>query len=596
MSKLRVVAASALVGALALGFSATTVAQPMQPRLPAAPGAVEDPTPFPADLVADSGDEEIAGQIAVDLRDDLSASDIADLDRTYGVVLRPDSAWGDTHDKIDVADVDVASEDALVAKLSADPRVESAERMSLLRASFVPNDPLYESKQWNLKRVGAETAWDYTCGRGVTVAVIDTGVACFDKGPFSRGSDLSGTRCTAGYNFVDNSPDAYDDHGHGTHVAGTIAQTTNNGVGAAGLAYCATLMPVKVLSRQGFGTVAGVAEGIRFAADNGADVINMSLGGPVASRAIANAVKHAIDKGVVVVAAAGNSGRSVGYPAAYPGVIAVSATDSNDKIAWFSSRGPEVTIGAPGVGITQQTICDGGKNKCELFGTFNGTSMASPHVAGVVAMIESMGITSPVAVRAELASTATPKDDAKLYGAGILNGGGAVSNAHWSHLKLRLGALGLFLLVVARRIKRRGGAVSRSPLALVGALVGSVGLAPFLPLTGLAALAGSWRTAVELAMRPLGDWDLLLSTGAHRWLLLASAVPVVVGTMLFFGNKSLRLVVGGLALGTSALCAQLAFSGDAAFVGGAFLMRVWMVVSVLLALWIARIGLDSKRA
>ncbi len=596
MSKLRIVAASALLGVVALGVSATTVAQPSQPRAPATAGAVEDTTAFPADLVTDSGDEEIAGEIAVDLRDDISAADIADLDRTYGVVLRPDCAGGDAQDKFVVADGVVASEDTIGAKLSAVARVESAERMARLRASFVPNDPLYESKQWNLKRVGAETAWDYTCGRGVTVAVIDTGVACFDKGPFSRGSDLSGTRCTAGYNFVDNSPDAYDDHGHGTHVAGTIAQTTNNGVGAAGLAYCATLMPVKVLSRQGFGTVAGVAEGIRFAADNGADVINMSLGGPVASRAIANAVKHAIDKGVVVVAAAGNSGRSVGYPAAYPGVIAVSATDSNDKIAWFSSRGPEVTIGAPGVGITQQTICDGGKNKCELFGTFNGTSMASPHVAGVVAMIESMGITAPAAVRAELASTATPKDDAKLYGAGILNGGGAVSDAHWSHLKLRFGALAVFLLVVARRIKRRGGTMSRSPLAIFGALIGGVGLLPFLPLTSLAARAASWRTAVDLAMRPLGEWDLLWSAGAHRWLLLASAIPVVLGTMFFFGHKGPRFVVGGLALGTAALCAQLAFSGDVAFVGGAFLMRVWMIVSVLLSLWIARIGLDSKRA
>jgi serine protease len=596
MSKLRIVAAASLVGAVALGVSAITLADRDRAHDAATAPAVEAPTSFPADLVTESGDDELAGEIAVDLRDDVSADDVADLDRKYGVVLRADSAWGATHDKIDIADVDVANEDSILAKLSSDPRVESAERMALVRASFVPNDPLYESKQWNLKRVGAETAWDYTCGRGVTVAVIDTGVACFDKGPFSRGSDLSGTRCTAGYNFVDNTPDAYDDHGHGTHVAGTIAQTTNNGVGAAGLAYCATLMPVKVLSKQGFGTVAGVAEGIRFAADNGADVINMSLGGPVASRAIANAVKFAIGKGVVVVAAAGNSGRSVGYPAAYPGVIAVSATDSSDKIAWFSSRGPEVTIGAPGVGITQQTVCDGGKNKCELFGTFNGTSMASPHVAGVVAMIESMGVTSPAAVRAELASTATPKDDAKLYGAGILNGGAAVSDAHWSHVKLRVGALALLALLVARRIRKRGGAMTGSPLALFGALVGGVGLLPFLPLTGLVARAASWRMAAELAMRPLGEWDLSWGAGSHRWLLLASAIPVVVGTMFFFGHKSLRFVVGGLALGTAALCAQLAFSGDVAFVGGPFLMRVWMVVSTLVALWIARIGLDVKRA
>ena len=177
-----------------------------------------------------------------------------------------------------------------------------------------------------------------------------------------------------------------------------------------------------------------------------------------------------------------------------------------------------------------------------------------------------------------------------------MNGGAAVADAHWSHVKIRLGALALLALLVARRIKRRGGAMTRSPLALFGALVGGVGLVPFLPLTGLAAHAASWRTAAELAMRPLGEWDLLWSAGAHRWLLLASAIPVVVGTMFFFGNRSLRFVIGGLALGTAALCAQLAFSGDAAFVGGAFLMRVWMGVSVLASLWIARIGLDAKRA
>ncbi len=156
--------------------------------------------------------------------------------------------------------------------------------MALFRASFVPDDPLYASKQWHLARVGAESAWRYTCGQGVKVAVVDTGIACFDKGPFSRGSDLAGTRCEGGWNFVDDSPEAYDDQGHGTHVAGTIAQTTNNGVGTAGLAFCATLMPIKVLNRQGFGSVADVAEGIRFAADEGAQIINMSLGGPIKSR------------------------------------------------------------------------------------------------------------------------------------------------------------------------------------------------------------------------------------------------------------------------------------------------------------------------
>ena len=120
--------------------------------------------------------------------------------------------------------------------------------MEVMRAAFVPDDPLY-AKQWHLTRVGAEKAWEYACGDGATVAIVDTGVACYDKGPFSRGTDLGGTRCENGYNFVHDTTDAYDDQGHGTHVAGTVAQTTNNGKGTAGLAYCARLMPVKVLNR-----------------------------------------------------------------------------------------------------------------------------------------------------------------------------------------------------------------------------------------------------------------------------------------------------------------------------------------------------------
>ncbi len=361
-----------------------------------------------------------------------SPADLADLAAKYDVAMRPNSAWSTTHDMLEVGYVDPAREPAVLEALSRDPRVEHAEPMAVYRETFVPNDPLYATKQWHLRRVGAEKAWGYTCGQGVTVAVIDTGVACYDHSPFSRGTDLAGTRCEGGWNFVTDTREAYDDQGHGTHVAGTIAQTTDNGVGAAGLAFCASLMPVKVLNKQGFGSVANVAEGIRFAADEGAQIINLSLGGPIKSGILKDAVDHALARGVVIVAAAGNSGKKVGWPAAYPVVVAVSATDDTDKIAWFSSRGPEVAIAAPGVGVTQQTICNGGRDKCEIFGTFNGTSMASPHVAGVAAMIEALGVTRADAVRDALfASARAPAGGANrsLYGAGILDAGAAVSRA-----------------------------------------------------------------------------------------------------------------------------------------------------------------------
>ncbi|CAN5284433.1 S8 family serine peptidase [soil metagenome] len=542
------------------------------------------------DVAPEIGDV-VQGTIAIDLEDSASDADIADIGTSIGHTLRAASDES-KEDKIELADVDPFEAATLLDRLRADSRVEHAEALSVLRATFIPDDPLYASKQWHMKKVGAESAWEYTCGRGVTVAVIDTGVACFDKGPFSRGSDLGGTRCEGGWNFIDNNADAVDDQGHGTHVAGTIAQTTNNGKGTAGLAYCATLMPVKVLNGRGWGTNVGVAQGIRYAADHGAQIINMSLGGPIKSKILEDAVKHARSKGVTIVAAAGNSGRAVGYPAAYPEVIAVSATDSNDNIAWFSSRGPEVAIGAPGVAVTQQTICDGGKNKCEIFGTFNGTSMASPHVAGAAAMIVSMGITDPDAIKATLQASANPKADAKLYGAGILDASAAAKRAWYMHLALRVIALGMLLFFVGRLIKKSGGTLAKSPFTWMGAAFGATGLLPFAPLTGLVSRLSN--PIVDLAMRPFGEWDMVFDAGLHRFLPFANALPALAGLLLFYGAKRFRTGVGGFALGSAALLTQMAITADTGFFLGSIGLRVFAVANALVCVWVARMALDKK--
>lgn len=555
--------------------------------------AGDEATSTATDVTAPSVGDFVPGEILVDVRDDASESDLADLSRIAGTALRPNSELSDD-DKFEVGDLDPAAEDAALARLSADPRVEHAEAMAIYKATFTPDDPLYESKQWHMKRVGAESAWDASCGLGVTVAVVDTGIACFDKGPFSRGTDLSGTRCEGGFNFVDKDAPGYDDQGHGTHVAGTIAQTTNNGKGTAGLAYCATLMPVKVLNKFGWGTTANVAEGIRFAADHGAQVINLSLGGPIKSDILEDAVSHAHQKGVTIVAAAGNSGRAVGYPAAYPDVIAVSATDSNDRIASFSSRGSEIAIGAPGVNVTQQTICNGGKDKCEIFGTFNGTSMASPHVAGAAAMVVASGITDPDAVRAKLQGTANAKGESNLYGAGILRADSAVKSTFTSHFLIRALALLGLLALIGRRIRSQKGELIKSKGMALGALVGAFGLLPLLPWTGLLARMGSLRWVGELAMRPLAEWDLVWSAGLHRYLAGAAALPAVAAALLFFGSKRARPAVGGLALGTAAYCAQVAFSGDVSSALGGFVLRAAMVASVAACAWIARLALDKR--
>ncbi|WP_026079446.1 S8 family peptidase [Spirulina subsalsa] len=290
---------------------------------------------------------------------------------------------------------------------------------------FTPNDPDY-AKQWNFRAINIETAWAQTKGQGITVAVIDTGV--------TQVPDLKNTKFVQGYDFVNKRVEATDDVGHGTHVAGTIAQSTNNNYGVAGIAYEAKIMPIKVLSAQGGGTVADIAEGIRFAADHGADVINMSLGGPGESKLMQDAVNYAYNKGVVIIAAAGNESRnSASYPARYPHVISVSALDSAGNKAPYSNFGAGVDIAAPGGSdggkILQNTI-DPRTNQA-IFAEYQGTSMAAPHVAGVAALIKATGVKDPAEVFSILQESAqkVEEDPFNHYGAGQLNAGKAVQLA-----------------------------------------------------------------------------------------------------------------------------------------------------------------------
>lgn len=303
---------------------------------------------------------------------------------------------------------------------------------------FQPNDPKYRY-QWHLDQINMPEAWMLTRGEGVVVAVIDTGV--------TKVEDLGGTELVPGWNFVDDNADSSDDHGHGTHVAGTIAQTTDNGLGVAGVAPHARIMPIKVLSGSGSGSVGGIAEGIRWAADHGAKVINMSLGGPFNSPVLANAVRYAHEHGVVVVCAAGNDGRGrVSYPAANRGSIAVAATQFDETTTFYSNWGKEIFIAAPGGntridqngdgipdGVLQNTVVPGDISRQDYLG-FMGTSMASPHVAGVAALVVSQGVTDPDAVAKILKQSARrPKhyrgNHDNHYGAGIIDALAAVQEA-----------------------------------------------------------------------------------------------------------------------------------------------------------------------
>ena len=305
-----------------------------------------------------------------------------------------------------------------------------------------PNDPLYkEGRQWNMTSIGVEKAWAKSKGKKVIVAVLDTGISN-GNGKYKRVPDLGETCMVPGRNFTNDGAvdDPYDMHGHGTHVGGTIAQSTNNGIGVVGIAPEACLMPVKVLSDSGSGSTNGIAEAIIWATDNGARVINMSLGGGGHSAVMARAVKYAADKGVFLACAAGNGGRArIEYPAAHEGCHAISSVGKSGDLAFYSSYGTNgngVFLAAPGGdqqadgkegGIWQNTILTGKPNQHGYF-PFQGTSMATPHVAGVAALVFGVNPKATLKqVEEAMVGSASPKDDASKYGHGILNAAGAVA-------------------------------------------------------------------------------------------------------------------------------------------------------------------------
>ncbi|RMG97922.1 MAG: peptidase S8 [Deltaproteobacteria bacterium] len=428
---------------------------------------------------------------------------------------------------------------------------------------FVPDDPMF-GLQWHMEQIRAPEAWTKTRGSGVVVAVIDTGVAYKDAAGVRGVPDLAGTKIVDGKTFVSGgAPDGLDDHAHGTHVAGTIAQTTNNGIGVAGVAHEAAIMPLKVLSARGSGSVTAIANAVRYAADHGAHVINMSLGGPFPSKVLAKAVAYAHDKGVTVVCASGNDHRSrVGYPAANEGAVAVGAVDYEGKLTFYSNWGDAQDVTAPGGdtrsdkngdgypdGVLQNTI-QIGRPAENGYLWFQGTSMASPHAAGVAALVVSEGVTNPDEVERILKETARHPEgrawDPK-YGAGIVDAAAAVEAARSDYDPERLGFFGIGLLaaggVGARRLRRRwvaaGGAVALGALSAVGVipelLAGGVGGAASLlgtalgysalvPLVAVVALLSLRWLRPALAALALG-YGAFLAHGAVVLPTLLTAVP-----------------------------------------------------------------------
>ena len=346
-------------------------------------------------------------------------------------------------------DVELAELDYIIS-LAPEPRIQSDFALRAAAANFTPND-LYYPDQWHFLPIQAPQAWDVTSGTDVTVAVIDSGIS-------RNGEDLDCRTFVDEYNALTDSSgpgSATDNNGHGTHVAGTIAQCTNNSIGVAGLAFSADLMPIKVLDETGSGSDASIAAGINWAATAGADVINLSLGAdcgtdlwPECSSDIINdAIDTAVTADAVIIAATGNNGESVvGFPANHPDVIGVGAVDFNLDVTTYSNYGDAISLTAPGGdvdvdedndgwpdGVLQETFVKDEQSVPQWnYWYFQGTSMAAPHVAGAAAMLRAF---DPLAdrsqIREALEQSALDRGDAGFdphYGYGVVQIDDALDN------------------------------------------------------------------------------------------------------------------------------------------------------------------------
>lgn len=311
---------------------------------------------------------------------------------------------------------------SLEQRAAHDPNVEYYEEdAELYSPLWTPNDAYFADSQYDLRSgtTNIQHAWDRTRGStDVKVCVIDTG-------QYRGHSDLRDVAWSDWKDFVQAKPAAYDDHGHGTHVTGTIGALLNNGRGVAGIAQV-SIAGAKVINSNGYGSVSSLANAITWCTDIGSHIINISLGGGY-STTLANSVRYASDHGVLVVAAAGNRGPCDGcvvYPAALPQAVAVACTDQYNRRCGFSSEGPEVDLAAPGLSIVSTAIPSCGSTSC--YERKSGTSMSAPHVSGLAALVKSAHLDySASQIRDRLVKTArdlgsSGNDDS--FGAGLIQG------------------------------------------------------------------------------------------------------------------------------------------------------------------------------
>lgn len=348
----------------------------------------------------DQADDEtvhIPGQFIVQFKENTTKEQIAGIHRKHKCeVLHEDDSIGFSILKTK------RPVKRLLKKYNNHPEVEYVEPNYRFRTFEVtPSDPYFSYYQYGPQLIHAPSAWEVTLGNPQTqIAVVDTGVNLTHP-------DLQG-KLLQGYDFVDRDSSPEDLNGHGSHVAGIAAAATDNGRGIAGTAPRASILPVRVLGQNGEGSLDQVANGIIYAANRGAKVINLSLGSPSDAFTLRRAVEYAWSRGAVTVAAAGNDGSAApNYPAAYSTVISVGSVDRSDRKSSFSNYGRWVDVAAPGSDIL--STYDNG-----LYAYLSGTSMASPHVAGLAALLASQG-RSNVEIAEIIRTTADPIPGTGVY-------------------------------------------------------------------------------------------------------------------------------------------------------------------------------------
>ncbi len=357
--------------------------------------------------------EHVPGQLLVRFANGTSA---------LGKLLTHTRCGGTAVDLLDLIGVEVVQVVPLLEETAAscyggDPSVDYAELDYLASGDATPNDPYYASQQYGPQKVQAPAAWDITTGdTNVLAAVLDSGA------DFAH-PDLAG-KLVLGWDYVNNDSDPSDDHGHGTHVAGILGAATNNQQGVAGIAWQVRVLAVKVLDKNNKGSYSNIAKGILYAADQGARVINLSLGGTSASSTLLDAVEYGWGKGALLVAAAGNGATSAPYyPAAYAHVVAVAATDAADGRWSLSNYGDWVALAAPGDTVYSTNW----KSGVSGYLARSGTSQAAPHVSGVAALLLAQnGGRTNAELRTLLESTA---DDLGAAGRDVYFGYGRVNAA-----------------------------------------------------------------------------------------------------------------------------------------------------------------------